>query len=57
MKKPNTVRTLTHNATSLIIPGGADVTTAVGDIAFVRSLGGGNVVVEHYSKEIGRAHV
>lgn len=29
----DTVRTLTHNATDLILPGGVDITTAVGDIA------------------------
>lgn len=51
----DTARTLTHNATSLILPGGANITTAQGDIAFVRSLGSGNVVVEHYSKANGQA--
>lgn len=34
--------TLTHNATSLIIPGGADITTADGDIAIFISEGSGN---------------
>ncbi|MDX8438341.1 hypothetical protein [Mesorhizobium australafricanum] len=34
--------TLTHNATSLILPGAANITTAAGDIAVMRSLGGGN---------------
>lgn len=53
----NTVRTLTHNATSLILPGGANITTAVGDICQVRSLGGGNVVVDWYTKANGRAVV
>lgn len=53
----DTARTLTHNATSLIIPGGANVTTAQGDIAFMRSLGSGNVIVEHYSKADGTALV
>lgn len=53
----DTARTLTHNATSLILPGGANITTAQGDIAFVRSLGGGNVVVEQYSKASGVATV
>jgi hypothetical protein len=33
---------LTHNATSLILPGGANITTAAGDTAIVRSLGSGN---------------
>jgi hypothetical protein len=53
----NTVRTLTHNATSLILPTAANITTAVGDIAQVRSLGGGNVVVEFYSRADGTALV
>lgn len=34
--------TLTHNAVSLILPGGANITTASGDVALVRSLGAGN---------------
>ncbi|RUV90237.1 MULTISPECIES: hypothetical protein [unclassified Mesorhizobium] len=34
--------TLTHNATSLILPGGANIVTAAGDVARMRSLGGGN---------------
>jgi hypothetical protein len=34
--------TLTHNATSLILPGGADITAAAGDVAWVESLGSGN---------------
>jgi hypothetical protein len=45
----NTVRTLTYNATSLIIPGAANLTTAVGDIMQIRSLGSGNFVVEWYT--------
>ncbi|MDP1702576.1 MAG: hypothetical protein Q8L53_16685 [Aestuariivirga sp.] len=49
----NTARTLTHNGTSLIIPGAANITTAQGDIAQIRSLGGGNVVVEWYQKASG----
>jgi hypothetical protein len=36
------VLTLTHNATSLILPGGANITTAAGDVATFRSLGSGN---------------
>lgn len=36
------VTTVTHNATSLIAPGGANITTAAGDVAFVAYLGGGN---------------
>lgn len=34
--------TLTHNATSLILPKGADITTAAGDVLQFTSLGGGN---------------
>lgn len=34
--------TLTHNATSLILPGGVNITTAAGDCATFLSLGGGN---------------
>lgn len=34
--------TLTHNATSLILPGNANITTAAGDVAVMQSLGSGN---------------
>lgn len=34
--------TLTHNATSLILPGGANITTAAGDVAVFKSEGSGN---------------
>lgn len=34
--------TLTHNATSLILPGGANITTAAGDVFEFRSEGSGN---------------
>jgi hypothetical protein len=33
---------LTHNGTSLILPGSANITTAAGDVAIMRSLGSGN---------------
>lgn len=36
------INTLTHNATSLILPGGANITTAAGDFALFVSLGSGN---------------
>ena len=36
------VLTLTHNAASLILPGGANITTASGDTAVFEYLGGGN---------------
>lgn len=45
--------TLTHNATSLIIPGGGNITTAAGDIALVSSLGSGNWIVESYQPASG----
>lgn len=41
--------TLTHNATSLILPGGVNITTANGDMAIFRSLGAGNWVCVSYS--------
>lgn len=34
--------TLTHNSASLILPGGANITTSAGDAALFKSLGGGN---------------
>ena len=34
--------TITHHATSLILPGGVNITTAAGDVAFMESLGSGN---------------
>jgi hypothetical protein len=42
--------TLTHNATSLILPGGANITTAAGDTATAVSLGSGNWVVANYQR-------
>ncbi len=45
----NTARTLTHNGTSLILPGAKDITTAQGDICQFRDLGSGNVVCEWYT--------
>ena len=36
------VLTLTHNGTSLILPGAANITTSAGDQAIFRSLGSGN---------------
>lgn len=49
--------TLTHNATSLIIPGGASITTAAGDRFGAYSLGTGNWVVTWYTKADGTALV
>lgn len=45
--------TLTHNATSLILPGGANITTAAGDVAVVRSEGSGNWKCTSYVKASG----
>lgn len=43
------ILTLTHNATSLILPnGGANITTAAGDTAEIVSLGSGNWKVSSY---------
>jgi hypothetical protein len=47
------ILTLTHNATSLILPGGASITTAAGDVAGFRSLGTGNWRCEWYSRANG----
>jgi hypothetical protein len=45
---------LTYNATQLILPGGASITTAAGDTAQVIALGGGNVLVFSYVPASGR---
>lgn len=45
--------TITHNATSLILPGGADITAAAGDSLAAVSLGSGNWRVLFYSKASG----
>jgi hypothetical protein len=42
--------TLTHNATSLILPGAADITTAAGDTAEAISLGSGNWVLVNFTR-------
>ena len=47
--------TLTHNATSLILPGGANITTAAGDVAEFESLGSGNWRCTSYQKANGQA--
>lgn len=49
--------TLTHNATSLKLPGGANITTAANDVAQLRSLGSGNWQCVSYIKENGKAVV
>lgn len=45
--------TLTYNATSLILPGIANITTAAGDNMVARSLGLGNWVIESYTRAAG----
>jgi hypothetical protein len=42
--------TLTHNATSLILPGAANITTAAGDTAEAISLGSGNWVLVDFTR-------
>lgn len=46
--------TFTHNATSLILPGAANITTAAGDVARMRSLGGGNWRCVSYERASGQ---
>jgi hypothetical protein len=45
--------TLTHNAASLILPGGANIVTAVNDTAEFLSLGAGNWVCVGYTRRDG----
>ncbi|MER8567612.1 hypothetical protein NKH85_17140 [Mesorhizobium sp. M0924] len=47
------VLTFTHNATSLILPGGANITTAAGDVATMRSKGSGNWICTDYQRANG----
>lgn len=47
--------TLTHNATSLILPGSANITTAAGDVAYFESLGSGNWRCVGYMRANGQA--
>jgi hypothetical protein len=47
--------TLTHNATSLKLPGSANILTAAGDVGFFVSLGSGNWKCLHYSRGDGSA--
>lgn len=49
--------TLTHNASTLILPGGANITTAAGDIAEFVSEGSDAVRCVGYTKASGRALV
>jgi hypothetical protein len=45
--------TLTHNATSLVLPGGATITTAAGDTAIATSDASGNWRLWHYQRADG----
>ena len=45
--------TFTYNATSLILPGSASITTAAGDCALMISLGSGNWKCIYYTKRSG----
>lgn len=47
--------TLTYNATSLILPASANITTSNGDMAVFRSLGSGNWVCVSYVRRDGTA--
>ncbi len=49
--------TLTHNATSLIIPGGSNITTAAWDVAHFVSLGSGNWRCVAYTKADGAWYI
>jgi hypothetical protein len=49
------ILTLTHNGTSLIFPGSANITTAANDEAVFRSLGSGNWECLSYSRASGYA--
>lgn len=51
------VLTLTHHGTSLILLGGADIITAAGDTAVVRSEGSGNWRMTSYQRASGEALV
>ena len=49
------ILTLTHNATSLILPTGANIVTAAGDTCIAISLGSGNWKVFDYTRASGEA--
>jgi len=49
------VLTLTHHATSLILPGGANIVTAAGDTAIFLSDGSGNWRCSQYQRSNGRS--
>ena len=47
--------TLTYNATSLILPGAANITTAANDVATFVSLGSGHWICANYARASGQA--
>ena len=47
------ILTLTHNATSLILPGGVSILTASGDTYIAKSLGSGNWIYLSYQRATG----
>ncbi len=47
--------TLTHHTTTLILPGGANITTVAGDTCLVISDGSSNCRVSYYTKATGKA--
>lgn len=47
------ILTITHNATSLVLPTGTNILTAAGDVARFRSEGGGNVRCVSYNRADG----
>jgi hypothetical protein len=49
--------TLTYNATSLILPGAANITTAAGDVGEFISLGSGNWLCTNYQPASGKSVV
>jgi hypothetical protein len=49
------ILTLTHNGTSLILPGAANITTAAGDVAVFVSLGSGNWFCAAYMRAAAMA--
>lgn len=51
------ILTFTYNATSLILPGAANITTAAGDAAIMISLGSGNWKCVAYQRASGKALV
>lgn len=51
------VLTLTYNATTLLLPGGANITTAANDCADFESLGSGNWICRSYATASGTALV